>query len=162
MSKRTRLIASLEIAAGSFLLAVAVITVVMVLLRKVFSASIPDWFDLSRLLQAIAITWGISLAAIEGGHICVDVIWEKAGAAWKRRIEVFAGAIEFVFYGAFAAMFFAAVQMAAEKGLVTQELRVAVWPFYGLAALGSAGAVLAPILAWRRRSEGARSVGDKP
>ena len=161
MSKSTRLVSSLEIAAGSALLAVAVITVVMVLLRKIFSASIPDWFDLSRLLQAIAITWGISLAAIEGGHICVDLIWEKSGAAWRRRMEVFAGAIELVFYGAFAVMFFVAVQMAADKGLVTQELRLPVWPFYGLAAVGSVVALLAPILVFRRGSQGRQPVEEQ-
>ena len=39
--------------AGLFLLAVALLTFVMVILRKFFDAAIPDWYDFSRLIQGI-------------------------------------------------------------------------------------------------------------
>ena len=46
-----RIVSAIEKAGGLFLLAVAVLTFVMVILRKFFDTSIPDWFDFSRLLR---------------------------------------------------------------------------------------------------------------
>lgn len=43
-----------ETVAAAFLLAIALLTSGNVLLRETLGQQIPDWFDLSRQLQAIA------------------------------------------------------------------------------------------------------------
>ena len=53
--------------AALFLLLIALLVTVNVTLRYVLSIQIPDWFDFSRQLQAIAIFWGIAIATYRGG-----------------------------------------------------------------------------------------------
>lgn len=85
-----RLLSATESIAAFFLLAVALLTFGNVFARELLGAQIPDWFDLSKQLQGIAIFWGIAIATYRGAHICVDLSWEWAGAAGKRRIDIIA------------------------------------------------------------------------
>ena len=74
-----RLLAMTENVAAFFLLAIALLTAGNVFLRDTFSATIPDWFDGTKLLQGIALFWGIAIATWRGGHISVDIVWEHLG-----------------------------------------------------------------------------------
>src|SRR4051794_38659745 len=95
---------AIERTAGLFLLAVATLTFVVVILRKFFDTSIPDWYDFSRLLQGIAILWGIDCACYRGGHILVDLLWDASSPPNRRRIDLLATALLLVFVLAFAAL----------------------------------------------------------
>ena len=71
-----RLLSATEMVAAFFLLAIALLTAGNVLLRDLFAIQIPDWFDGARMLQGIALFWGVALATYYGSHICVDALWE--------------------------------------------------------------------------------------
>lgn len=159
-----RLISAIEKIAGLFLLAVATLTFVMVILRKFFDTGIPDWFDFSRLLQGMAIFWGIACTCYRGGHINVDLLWDLSGTANRRRIDAVAYVCTIVFIVAFAAL---AMQAAIEmrgKNLLTSDLRIPQWGFYLVAALGivaSAAATVARRRAQQRDPAGALRASDE-
>ena len=140
-----KILAFTESVAALFLLLVAALTFFNVCVRYLFDTQIPDWFDLSKQLQAIAIMWGIALATYRGSHICVDILWEHCGGAWKRRIDLFATAATLLLLAPMAWMIFIIVsEMGTE---VTSDLRLQLRYFYAIAALG---AVAAAILAGKR------------
>jgi TRAP-type transport system small permease protein len=135
-----RTVSAIEKIGGVFLLGVAVLTFVMVILRKFFDTGIPDWFDFSRLLQGIAICWGIAAACYRGGHILVDLVWDFSSDTAKRRIDLFADICMIIALSVFA--FFAlqaAIEMRA-KNLLTSDLRIPQWGFYLTGAIGIAAA----------------------
>ena len=63
---------------------------IAVLLRNIFSYSIPDSFDIGRMLLGILIFWGIAATSYRGGHITVDLVWANVGPRYQRWIDVFA------------------------------------------------------------------------
>jgi TRAP-type transport system small permease protein len=135
-----RAVTSIEKIGGLFLLAVAILTFVMVILRKFFDTAIPDWFDFSRLMQGIAISWGIAAACYRGGHILVDLVWDFSSPKARRRIDIFADICMLVAMTLFA--FFAlraAIEMRGNN-LLTSDLRLPQWGFYLTAAIGIAAA----------------------
>jgi TRAP-type C4-dicarboxylate transport system permease small subunit len=149
-----RLVVSIERLGGLFLLAVAALTFVMVILRKFFDTAIPDWYDFSRLLQGIAIFWGIAAACYRGGHILVDLVWDFSSARGKRWIDLFADVTMLVAMATFAAL---ALQAAIEmrgKNLLTSDLRIAQWGFYFIAAVGVAAAAFMTVVRLRNLLRG--------
>lgn len=140
-----KILAFTESVAALFLLLVAALTFFNVCVRYLFHTQIPDWFDLSKQLQAIAILWGIALATYRGSHICVDILWEHCGVAWRRRIDLFATAVTLLLLAPMAWMIWIMVgNMGTE---VTSDLRLPLRYFYSIAAVG---AVAAAILAAKR------------
>lgn len=153
-----RIVARIERTAGLFLLAVALLTFVMVILRKFFDTGIPDWFDFSRLLQGIALMWGIACVCYRGAHILVDLVWDFSSDRNRFRIDVFATLVLMAFLVALGAM---ATQAAIEmrgKNLLTSDLRVPQWGFYLVGAIGAWAALFATSVRLRamlkRRADG--------
>lgn len=140
-----RSVAAIERIAGLFLLAVAILTFTMVILRKFFDTSIPDWYDFSRLLQGTAIFWGIACACWRGGHIVVDLIWEWLDAGGRRRMDLFANLLTVAFIAAFAAMAVINAWETIAKNLLTSDLRWPQWPWFMVAAVGIVAATLAAV-----------------
>ncbi len=143
-----RILAFTESVAALFLLLVAALTFFNVCVRYLFHTQIPDWFDLSKQLQAIAIMWGIALATYRGTHICVDILWEHCAGAWRRRIDIFATAVTLLLLAPMAWMIFVIVANMGSE--VTSDLRLQLRYFYAIAALG---AVAAALLAVKRIME---------
>ena len=85
-----RFIDTIEWIAAGFVGIVAVNIFVAVLLRNLFSYSIPDSFDIGRMLLGILIFWGIAATSYRGTHITVDLIWGNVGPKYQRWIDVFA------------------------------------------------------------------------
>jgi TRAP-type C4-dicarboxylate transport system permease small subunit len=85
-----RVIDTIEWIAAGFVGLVAVNIFVAVLLRNIFSYSIPDSFDIGRMLLGILIFWGIAATSYRGTHITVDLIWGNVGPKYQRMIDVFA------------------------------------------------------------------------
>jgi TRAP-type C4-dicarboxylate transport system permease small subunit len=140
-----RLLAATETIAAIFLLLIALIISGNVLLRDVFSMSIPDWYDGARLLLGIAMFWGISLATYHGGHICVDAVWEMLGKANRRRMDVVASLLTLTFLAPLAWMVWGKVMTTGTQ--TTSDLRLPLMWFFAAAA---AGAVVAAILSAAR------------
>ena len=151
-----RFITWVERIAGLFLLAVATLTFASVALRYLFGTQIPDWFDFSKLLQGIAIFWGIACVCYRNEHILVDLVWEQSSEAGKRRIDLFATLVLLVFFALMAWMLGAKVWQSAQSTQATSDLRLPIGPFHVVAWLGIAAAVVMTALrlrmVWQGRS----------
>jgi TRAP-type C4-dicarboxylate transport system permease small subunit len=125
-----------ERAAGIFLAAIVALTFVSIMLRAFFSMTIPDWFDLSRLMLGVAIFWGIATTSYRDEHIQVDFFWEWVGPRGKWLIDLFATIVLLAFMAAFAWMLIYKVDSGFRSGEATFDVRIPIWPFHMVAALG--------------------------
>src|SRR5690348_6841876 len=131
-----RLIAGVELAAGTFLAIVTAITFVSVVLRYAFSWSIPDGFDVGRLLLGIIIFWGIALAGYRGDHIAVDLLWGALGRRAQWALDLFAGFLTLGAMAVFAWMLGEKVLTTASDNVCTLDLGLPIWVFYLFAWIG--------------------------
>ena len=157
-----RVLSAIETMAALSLLLIAALTAGNVLLRYAFSVQIPDWFDGSRMLQGIALFWGIALATYYGTHICVDLLWEALQPAGQRRVDLIATAVTAAFLMPMAWMVWVKVGGTGSQG--TMDLRLPLQWFYSVAA---AGATVAAVLAavrlvqlWQGREASPEPVDD--
>jgi len=162
-----RILAAIETMAALSLLVVALVTGLNVGLRDLLSIQIPDWFDGSKLLMAIALFWGIAISTYHAGHICVDVLWEHLGPRGKRVLDVVAGAITLAFLAPMAWMVWSKVLQSGTQA--TTDLRLPLVWFTSVAAAGAVAAVLLAaarlVLLVRRPDEpaaGSDGSGDGP
>jgi TRAP-type transport system small permease protein len=150
-----RILSATEAVAAFFLLLIAVLTAGNVLLRDLFSVQIPDWYDGSRMLQGIALFWGVALATFYGSHICVDALWENLKPAGRRWLDIFATLVVLAFLVPFAWMVWVKVAGTGTQG--TSDLRMPLWPFYAMASVGATVAavlgVVRIVFLWRGREE---------
>jgi TRAP-type C4-dicarboxylate transport system permease small subunit len=137
-----RFIDGIELLAAIFVGIVAVDIFVSVLLRKVFSVSIPDSYDFGRMLLGILIFWGIAATSYRGTHITVDLVWSVASPRWKRVIDVFATLVLFLVVTTQTIMLFDKVRLTRADHVLTYDLNLPVWPFFAVAWLGDVSAVL--------------------
>ncbi|TFZ07189.1 TRAP transporter small permease [Ramlibacter henchirensis] len=150
-----RLLSAIELVAAFFLLAIALLTAGNVLLRDVFSIQIPDWFDGARMLQGIALFWGVALATYYGSHICVDALWEHLPPGGRRRLDIAATLLTLAFLVPLAWMVWVKVAGTGTQG--TMDLRMPLWVFYSIASVGTTVAALLAVVRivflWRREDE---------
>jgi TRAP-type C4-dicarboxylate transport system permease small subunit len=148
-----RIFAVTETVAACFLLLIALLTAGNVLLRDLLSVQIPDWYDGSRMIQGIALMWGVALATYYGSHICVDVVWEHLGPRGRRWLDLVATGVTVAFLVPMAWMVWVKVAGTGSQG--TMDLRLPLVWFYAVAALGmTVAAVLAVVrlvLLWQGR-----------
>lgn len=142
----TRIIEKVELIAGLLLGAIALLTFCAVMVRWLFNYGIPDAFDFSRLLLGTAMFWGIAVAGFHNRHIQVDGLWEVSPPWAKRAIDILATLITLAFFGLFAWMLRFKVVSVFESNEQTFDLRLPVWPFHAVAALGIALAALLLLL----------------
>jgi TRAP-type C4-dicarboxylate transport system permease small subunit len=153
-----RLLTATELVAAVFLLAIALLTAANVLLRDLFAVQIPDWFDGARMLQGIALFWGVALATYYGSHICVDALWEHLASPNRRRLDILATLLTLAFLLPLAWMVWVKVAGTGTQG--TMDLRLPLWVFYSIASVGTSVAVLLAVvrivLLWRGDEEALR------
>src|SRR5690606_20068256 len=135
-----RLLATTENIAALLLLAIALLTASNVVLRDLFSMQIPDWFDGSKQLQAMALFWGIAIATYRGGHICVDILWEHLGSRGRRWLDLFATLVTLAFLAPLAWMVW--VKVGSTGTQTSSDLRLPLVWFYAVGALGATVAAL--------------------
>jgi TRAP-type C4-dicarboxylate transport system permease small subunit len=157
-----RLLSAIETMAALSLLLIAVLTAGNVLLRYAFSVQIPDWFDGSRMLQGIALFWGIALATYYGTHICVDLLWEALQPAGQRCVDLIGTAVTAAFLIPLAWMVWVKVGGTGSQG--TMDLRLPLQWFYGAAAVGACVAALLALVRlvhlWQGRAASADDAND--
>lgn len=150
-----RILSATEMVAAFFLLAIALLTAGNVLLRDLFAVQIPDWFDGSRMLQGIALFWGVALATYYGSHICVDALWEHLQPRGRRRLDILATLVTLLFLGPLAWMVWVKVSGTGTQG--TMDLRLPLWVFYAVASVGAtvaaALAIVRVVFLWRGGDE---------
>jgi TRAP-type C4-dicarboxylate transport system permease small subunit len=135
-----RLIAATETVAAVFLLLIATVTAANVALRDLASVQIPDWFDGTKLLMAIALFWGIAVATYHAGHIAVDIVWEHLRAPGRRVLDIVAGIVTLAFLAPMAWMVFSKVLASGTQA--TTDLRLPLVWFTSIAACGAVAAAL--------------------
>ncbi len=135
-----RLVSATETVAALFLLAIALLTATNVALRGLFTVQVPDWFDGTKMLMAIALFWGIAVATYHGSHIAVDFVWEHVGAGARRWIDIVAGGVTVLFLAPGAWMVFSKALAGGTQA--TSDLRLPLVWFTLVAAAGLAAATV--------------------
>lgn len=131
---------------AGFLLGVITLLVFLgAVMRYLFTMPIPDGFDLSRLFLGCAVLWGLASATFHDSHIRMDVLWQLLSPAMRRRIDLFANAVTLVAVAIFAWMLLTKVHTVYLSHEATFDLRLPIWPFYALAWLGVAAALIAAL-----------------
>ena len=145
-----RIIHAIEWLAATFVGIVAADIFLAVVLRKFFNTSIPDSYDLGRLLLGILIFWGIAATSYRGGHITVDLVWTNAGPKLKRFIDVFATLVLLFVVTVQTVMLFDKVRLTYSDNVLTYDLNLPTWPMFAVAWMGDVCAViLIAVRAWR-------------
>jgi TRAP-type C4-dicarboxylate transport system permease small subunit len=137
-----RFIDSIEWVAAGFVGIVAADVFISVLLRNVFNISIPDSYDIGRLLLGILIFWGIAATSYRGTHITVDLVWANVGPKYQRMIDVFATLVLLFVVTVQTYTLFDKVTSTRADHVLTFDLRLPTWPFFAVAWLGDVSAVL--------------------
>lgn len=140
-----RLLTATETVAAVFLLLIALLTAANVALRDLASVQIPDWFDGTKMLMAIALFWGIAVATYHAGHIAVDIVWEHLKAPGRRVLDIVAGVVTLAFLAPMAWMVFSKVLASGTQ--TTTDLRL---PLMWFTTVAACGAVAAAVLALAR------------
>jgi TRAP-type C4-dicarboxylate transport system permease small subunit len=137
-----RIIDAIEWCAATFVGVVAANIFLAVVLRKFFAWQIPDSYDIGKMLLGTLIFWGIAATSYRGSHITVDLLWSAANARWKRRIDVFATSVLLFVVAVQTVMLFDKVRATFVDHILTYDLNLPTWPFYAIAWLGDASAVV--------------------
>ncbi len=137
-----RFIDSIELIAAVFVGLVAFDVFVSVLLRYLFNVMIPDAYNFGQLLLGILIFWGIAATSYRGTHITVDLVWANASPKWQRIIDIFATLVLLFVVAVQTWTLLDKVTSTYGDHILTAELRIPYWPFFALAWIGDAAAVL--------------------
>ncbi len=118
--------------------------------RYLFTAPLPDAFDLSRLTLAVAIIWGFASVAYRGSHIKVDLLAHMLRPGLRRWLDVAAWTVLLVFTAGLVWKIGGRVLSQLTGGEVTMDLRIPHWPFLGAIVLGLVAAlIMTSIRIWR-------------
>lgn len=143
-----RVITTIENTAGYCIGFLAILTFVEAVLRYGFSSHIPDAFVFGKVMQGIAICWGIATATYADRHINVDVVYELAPSGIRRGLDVFGYTVNLVFLSLFGyAISFKVFDILA-AGEISPELKIPIWTGYTLATLGILAAVIMAAIRW--------------
>src|SRR5690242_15580865 len=137
-----RFIDTIEWIAAGFVGIVAANIFLAVVLRNIFSYSIPDSFDFGRMLLGILIFWGIAATSYRGTHITVDLVWANLGPRFQRFIDVFATLVLLFVVAVHTWTLFDKVVGTYQDHILTFDLRLPTWPFFAVAWVGDVSAVL--------------------
>ena len=137
-----RFINTIEWIAAGFVGLVAANIFISVLLRNLFNYSIPDSFDIGRLMLGILIFWGIAATSYRGTHITVDLIWGNVGPKYQRMIDVFATLVLLFVVTVQTWTLFDKVRVTYNDNVLTFDLHMPTWPFFAVAWAGDVSAVL--------------------
>ncbi|NEL70264.1 TRAP transporter small permease, partial [Escherichia coli] len=135
-----RIIDGIEWIAAFFVGIVALDIFLSVLLRNTLNYSIPDSFDIGRMLLGILIFWGIAATSYRGTHITVDLIWGNVGPRYQRWIDIFATLVLLFVVTVQTWTLFDKVRGTYEDNVLTYDLHMPTWPFFAIAWIGDVSA----------------------
>lgn len=143
-----RIIRTIEATAGYFIGVLAILTFTEAFLRYGFSSHIPDGFVLGKVMQGIAICWGIATATYADRHINVDILYELAAKPVRRVLDIIGYTFNLIFLSLFGAAITFKVFDILKAGEISNELKIPIWTGYTLASIGILAAVLMAALRW--------------
>lgn len=132
--------------AASALVVVLTLTVATIILRTL-RLNLPDALDFSSLCMGIAMFWGLSVAFLNNSNIRVELLSSLLRSSGRKALLVFGNLVAVVFILTMAYACYRYLQTAVHSGEVTPQLRVAIWPFIGLAWLGLCATAFSALLA---------------
>ncbi|MBV8650747.1 MAG: TRAP transporter small permease [Alphaproteobacteria bacterium] len=141
-SAMDRFIDGIELVAAIFVGIVAADVFITVVLRSTFNWSIPDSYDVGRMLLGILIFWGIAATSYRGTHITVDLVWANVGRKARRAIDVFATLVLLFVVTVQTWTLFDKVATTRADNVLTFDLNLPTWPFFAVAWAGDVSAVL--------------------
>ena len=145
-----RFIDTIEWIAAGFVGLVALDIFLSVLLRNTLNYSVPDSFDIGRMLLGILIFWGIAATSYRGTHITVDLIWANVAPRTQRWIDVFATLVLLFVVSVQTWTLFDKVRGTYRDNVLTFDMHMPTWPFFAVAWAGDISAVLLiAIRTWR-------------
>ena len=150
-----KLIVWMERAGGLFLFVITVLIAVSSTTRYLFNWPLPDADSLGRLLLGTVVFWGLAGACRHQEHIRVDLLWEQLGPRGRALLDAVATLLTLAGIGLLAVAAWTKVVEYAGNHEVTYDLRLAVWPFYGLAWIGLLATVAVLVWGLLRRSHDA-------
>jgi TRAP-type C4-dicarboxylate transport system permease small subunit len=139
---------TIEKTAGYFIGFLAILTFTEAVLRYGFTSHIPDAFVLGKVLQGIAICWGIATATYADRHINVDVVYELAPAKLRRALDVIGYTFNLIFLTLFGYAITFKVFDILKAGEISNELKIPIWTGYTFASLGILAAVFMAAARW--------------
>jgi TRAP-type transport system small permease protein len=137
-----RFIDTVETIAAIFVGVVAADVFISIMLRYFFNISIPDSYDFGRLLLGILIFWGIGATSYRGTHITVDLLYANVGPKTQRMIDLFATLVLLFIVCVHTWTLFDKVATTRADHVLTFDLRLPTWPFFAVAWVGDAAAVV--------------------
>jgi TRAP-type C4-dicarboxylate transport system permease small subunit len=137
-----RFIDTIEMIAAIFVGVVAADVFISVLLRYFLNVSIPDSYDFGRLLLGILIFWGIGATSYRGTHITVDLLWANVGPRLRRAMDIFATLVLLFVVTVHTYTLYDKVAATRADHVLTFDLRLPTWPFFAIAWVGDAAAVI--------------------
>jgi TRAP-type C4-dicarboxylate transport system permease small subunit len=137
-----RFIDSIELIAAIFVGVVAADVFISIILRYFFDIQIPDAYDFGQLLLGILIFWGIAATSYRGTHITVDLLYAHVGPQLQRLMDVFATLVLLFAVTVQTWTLYDKVATTRLDNVQTFDLRLPVWPFFAVAWIGDAAAVL--------------------
>jgi TRAP-type C4-dicarboxylate transport system permease small subunit len=141
-SSMDRFIDTIEWIAAGFVGIVALDIFLSVLLRNTLNYSIPDSFDIGRMLLGILIFWGIAATSYRGTHITVDLVWANVSPRYQRLIDIFATLVLLFVVTVQTITLFDKVTDTYASNVLTFDLHLPTWPFFAVAWAGDVSAVL--------------------
>src|SRR5471030_3096945 len=125
-----RFIDSIEWVAAGFVGIVAANIFISVILRNLFTYSIPDSYDFGRLMLGILIFWGIAATSYRGTHITVDLLYSNVGPRFQRFIDIFATLVLLFVVTVQTYTLYDKVASTRVDNVLTFDLRLPTWPFF--------------------------------
>lgn len=122
--------------AGGALAIVCGLVFASVVARAVFNIAIPDSFEMTRHIMAIALFWGLALTLKDKELITLDLLYNVVSVRSQLWLRLLTATTTVVVLSIMTFQFSLHVYDMAMTQQVTIELGIIVWPVYFIADLG--------------------------
>lgn len=127
----------LALAGGVVLVAMVLLTVVDVTLRKLWNAPIFGAQNISELALLVVVFCAVAHCGREKGHISVNLLGNALGARFARVADTLVNLIGAAIFALLTWRALVAALQAIEIERVSNLLAIPHWPFYAMIALGA-------------------------
>lgn len=132
----------IEIVSGLMLGVMTLLIFLTAMVRYLMPFTLPDGYDISRLLLGLAVLWGLAAACCHNEHIKVDILCTVLSQWARRKVDIFAEFLVLCFVVLFSWKLLGTVEKTYLSNEETFDLGLAIWPAYGVAWLGVVAAAL--------------------
>jgi TRAP-type C4-dicarboxylate transport system permease small subunit len=136
----------LSFASGWLLLGIALLTVVDAVLRYGLSRPIPGTFELSELVLATVIFFGLPYTGLTDGHVAVDVLAGRLPPRSRQAMMAAAGLLMAILLATIAWQMATLAAEMARTSRTTITARIPVFPFMVPAMLAAGAAAVCALL----------------